>query len=123
MLFMKSKEKIEKAPKQNYRPPRYSCIVRVGINGFEGEARLKNISSGGFLMESRTYVAITAGDRYTMQIRPEADSGLKLFELAVEVRWIQSSEVKFSVGFLVIQPPSNRSFEKYFDHVKNKNRN
>ncbi|MDR3193049.1 MAG: hypothetical protein LBT87_08295, partial [Treponema sp.] len=61
MLFVKSKKRVEKAQGQSPRPTRYNCIVRVGINGFEGEALLKNISSGGFLMESRTYAAITVG--------------------------------------------------------------
>ncbi|MDR3191791.1 MAG: PilZ domain-containing protein [Treponema sp.] len=122
MLFTKTRKK-EEMTESAPRAPRYGCIVRVGINGFEGEAILSNISSGGFLMESRTYAAITVGDRYTIQIKPESESGLKLFELGVEVRWIRSTETKFSAGFLVIRPPVNRFFEKYLDYIKSKNRN
>jgi hypothetical protein len=121
MLFTKSKKKIEKTQDQASRAPRYDCVVKVGINGFEGEAVLKNVSNGGFLMESRTYAAITAGGHYTMQIKPEANSGLKLFELEVEVRWIRSTETKFSAGFLVVMYPVDRSFDKYLDYVKNQN--
>jgi hypothetical protein len=123
MLFSKKNEKVEEAEAPVARAPRYSCVVRVGINGFEGEALLKNISNGGFLMESRTYAAITVGEHYTMQIKPEAESGVQLFELEVEVRWIQSTETKFSAGFLIIKPPSDRSLEKYLDYVKTKRRN
>jgi vacuolar-type H+-ATPase subunit D/Vma8 len=123
MLFAKDKKKVEAVQKQPPRAPRYRCVVRAGINGFEGEAVLKNISSGGFLMESRTYAAIAVGEHYTIQIKPEAASGVKLFELEVEVRWIQSTETKFSAGFLVTKPPVDRSLEKYVDYVKTKIRN
>jgi hypothetical protein len=116
MLFAKGKETVEVAKVP--RKPRYGCVARVGINGFEGEAVLKNISAGGFRMESRTYAAIAVGEHYTMQIKPEAASGLKLFELEVEVRWIQSAETKFSAGFLVVKAPADRSFEKYVDHIR-----
>jgi hypothetical protein len=122
MLFAKSRRKTKTTEGQAHRLPRYICVVRVGINGFEGEAVLKNISAGGFLMESRTYAAIRAGERYTMRIKPEAASGVAIFELEVEVRWIQSTEKKFSAGFLVVRPPADRSFEKYVDYVKVQNR-
>jgi hypothetical protein len=116
MLFAKNKEKVEAAKLP--RRPRYRCVARVGINGFEGEAVLKNINLGGFLMESRTYAAIAVGEHYTMQIKPEDASRLKPFELEVEVRWIQSAETKFSAGFLVVKFPVDRSFEKYVDYIK-----
>jgi hypothetical protein len=117
MLFAKSKEKVEAAPVS--RPPRYDCVARISINGFEGEALLRNISAGGFLMESRTYAAIGVGDYYTMQMKPEADSGINNFELTVEARWIRSVETRFSAGFLVVNNNSvGRSFERYIEHIK-----
>jgi hypothetical protein len=120
MLFLKNKETAQVTEEKAPRPPRYDCVVRVGLNGFEGEAVLKNISAGGFLMESRTYAAITVGDHYTMQIKPDAASGLKLFELEVEVRWIQSAETRFSAGFLVMRHPADKSFDTYLEYVKTK---
>jgi hypothetical protein len=116
MAVTKGKEKAEAA--QTPRQPRYSCVGKVSINGFEGEAVLRNISVGGFLMESRTYAAISVGDHYTMRIKPEADSGIQVFELAVEVRWIRSVETRFSAGFLVIDNPVGRSLERYIEHIK-----
>jgi hypothetical protein len=40
MSFRKDKKRIEEASKRNLRPAR-SCIVTVGVNGFEGEALVK----------------------------------------------------------------------------------
>jgi hypothetical protein len=121
-MIFKDKQKIDKpSPKENPRPPRYTSIARVGINGFEGEAVLRNVSTGGFRMESRTYAAIGLGEHYVMQIKPEAVSDLRPFELEVEVRWIQSTETSFNAGFLVTKPPADRSFEKYIDYIKTRN--
>jgi hypothetical protein len=117
-LFTKSKEKVEAAQAQLPRQARYDCVARVGINGFEGEAALRNISEGGFLMESKTYAAIGVGERYTMRIKPEAESGIDPFELSVEVRWIRSAETKFSSGFLILDNPVGRSFQQYIEHIK-----
>jgi hypothetical protein len=121
MIFTAKKKTGKSVIKENPRPPRYISIARVGINGFEGEAVLRNISTGGFRMESRTYAAIGVGDHYTMQIKPEAASSLRPFELEIEVRWIQSTETRFNSGLLVIKPPIDRSFEKYVDYIKTRN--
>jgi hypothetical protein len=121
MLFAKKKKTTGEDQAQIPRTSRYDCVVKVGINGFEGEAVLKNISRGGFLMESKTYAALTVEERYTMQIKPEAISGVRSFSLEVEVRWIQSSETKFKAGFLVVSPPVDGYFEKYLDYIKIRN--
>jgi hypothetical protein len=118
MVFMEKNKAVKPASRESPRPPRYTSIARVGINGFEGEAVLRNISIGGFRMESRTYVAISVGEHYIMRIKPEAASNLRPFELEVEVRWIQSTETSFNSGFLVVTPPIDRSFEKYVDYIK-----
>jgi hypothetical protein len=128
-MFFKTKEK--KAPEKknaaadsqegpSTRAPRYRSIARVSINGFEGEAVLRNVSIGGFRMESRTYVAMQVGEQYTMRIQPEASANVKAFELDVEVRWIQSGETSFAAGFLVISVPAGNFYEKYVDSIKAK---
>jgi hypothetical protein len=105
------------APQQTLRPPRYTSIARVRINGFEGEAVLRNISIGGFRMESKTYAAITVGECYTMRIQPESQANIKAFELEVEVRWVQSTETNFNSGFQLVKAPPDRSFEKYIAYI------
>jgi hypothetical protein len=118
-MWFKTKKKAAKdldaAPP---RPPRYNSVARVRINGFEGEAVLRNVSIGGFRMESRTYAAIQTGERYTMRIQPEFSANVSVFELVVEVRWIQSSETSFSCGFLIVSAPVGNYYEKYIDSVR-----
>jgi hypothetical protein len=102
----------------NPRLPRYSTVARVSINGFEGTAVLRNISEGGFRLESKTYAAITPGEHYTMRISPEESSGIPHFELEVEGRWIRSAEHSFNAGFLIVKTPAGRVMERYMDHIK-----
>jgi hypothetical protein len=100
------------------REPRHSCIASVRINGFEGEAIITNISPSGYCMESKTYAALAPGERHVMRLQPEASSNLRAFDMEVEVRWIKSSETRFSAGFLILERPADRSLEKYIDYVR-----
>jgi hypothetical protein len=69
-------------------------------------------------MESRTYAALTPGEHHVMRIQPEGSSNLNAFDMEVEVRWIKSSENRFSAGFLITGRPADRSLEKYIDYVR-----
>jgi hypothetical protein len=118
-MWFKTKKKVEKEPLDSSpRAPRYNSVARVRINGFEGEAVLRNVSIGGFRMESRTYAAIQVGERYTIRIQPEHSPNAGAFELEVEVRWVQSSETSFSSGFLIVSVPVNAYYVKYIDSIK-----
>ncbi|MDR1949586.1 MAG: PilZ domain-containing protein [Spirochaetaceae bacterium] len=125
MIFFKKKQPIVEQVESNGSPraPRYNSWARVGINGFEGEALLRNISRGGFRMESRTFVAITIGEIYAMSITPEASTLLTPFDLEVEVRWVRSTESSFNAGFAVTKALSNRGFEKYVEYLEAHNTN
>jgi hypothetical protein len=103
------------------RMPRYNSVAHITINEFSGKALLRNISSGGFCMESKTYVALTPGDRYVMCLLPEMNSGVKPFEITVEVRWVKSTESKFSTGLAISEYSADRSFAKYLGYVKGRN--
>jgi hypothetical protein len=118
MIFKNKQKAKQPSSDESPRAPRYSCVAKVSINGFEGEAVLRNINHGGFRMESRTYAAIMVGEHYTMWIKPEVSANLPSFNLEVEVRWVRSTETSFNSGFLVIKPPADRSFEKYIEHNK-----
>ncbi|MDR2069163.1 MAG: PilZ domain-containing protein [Spirochaetaceae bacterium] len=122
MLFLKTRPEVKENPVDiTARAPRYTSVAYITINGFSGRALLRNISYGGFCMESRTYVAITPGEYYTMCLLPEPSINLRPFEMTVEVRWIRSTETKFSAGFLISKFPADRSFEKYFNYIKAQN--
>jgi hypothetical protein len=101
------------------RPPRYSCAAYVSINGFEGQALLRNISIGGFCLESRTYAALKQGEEHSMTITSDSTSGLAPFEIKVEVRWVRSTETSFNAGFAMVKSSvGNRAMEKYIDYLK-----
>jgi hypothetical protein len=121
MLFKSQTKTSQVSPEAAPRPPRYTSLARISMNGFEGEAVLRNVSIGGFRMESKTYVTITVGDRYAIVIKPENASRLQAFEMEVEVRWVKSSETSFNCGFSITKPPDGRSLEKYIDYIRIKN--
>jgi hypothetical protein len=114
-LFFKKKKNAEStAVDKSPRDPRYLSLAMVSINGFEGQAVLRNVSAGGFCMESKTFADMDVGASYSISVTPEEHAGIGHFELTVEVRWILSSPEKFSVGFRVVQGNS-RAFEKYVE--------
>ena len=100
--------KHEEAP----RPPRYASLALVRINGFEGYAVLKNVSAGGFRMESKTFVDMEAGNACSIQITPEAEAGINPFDFEVRVQWVQSFAEKFAAGFHVVHG-NTRPLEEY----------
>jgi hypothetical protein len=124
MLLFKKKEKeasaqaVDKSPRQ----PRYDCIAYVKVNGFEGQAVLRNISIGGFCMESRTYAAMQPGEQYAMEISPPQETGITPFEVKVEARWVKSDVASFNVGFLISDPRGERFLAKYIDYLKRQGR-
>ncbi|MDR2136014.1 MAG: hypothetical protein LBO76_05295 [Treponema sp.] len=124
MLFFKAKKKEAgraEEPASVARAPRYGSLALVGINGYEGMAVLRNVSESGFRMESKTFVEMDLGGVYTIRISPEISSGVKQFELKVETRWIQSSQDKFTAGFMVVDG-GNHSFQRYVDFLRDSSR-
>jgi hypothetical protein len=117
MLFFKSKEREEKSAPIVDRAPRYESLAVVNINGYEGIAVLRNISQTGFRMESKTFVEIEIGSTYTIRISPPLSTGIQDFDTAVEVRWIQSSPEKFSLGLMLTQG-GNHFFQRYVNFIK-----
>ncbi|MDR1024617.1 MAG: PilZ domain-containing protein [Treponema sp.] len=121
MPFFKSKSKSGGAVLDSQavvtRAPRYDNLALVSIDGYEGVAVLRNISQSGFRLESKTFVDMESGSVHTMQINPEASSGLKPFEIKVEVRWIQITQEKFSMGLMIIQGES-RVLHRYIEFLK-----
>jgi hypothetical protein len=125
MPFFKFKSKKKDTASDNQavvtRAPRYDTLALVSINGFEGVAVLRNVSQSGFRMESKTFVEMESGSVHTMQINPEPLSGLRSFEIKVEVRWIQSALEKFSAGFMILQGES-RTLQRYIEFLRDGSR-
>jgi hypothetical protein len=119
-LFKKKTTEVkkERTEEKVERAPRYDSYALVKVNGFEGQALLKNMSITGFCMQSKTYANLTPGSVYSISIMPEASSGLKAIEAEVEVRWVRSEVSNFEVGLLVTKPSPGREMEKYVDYLK-----
>jgi hypothetical protein len=107
-------------PGKNPRQPRFDCTAYVKINGFEGQALLKNISISGFGMASRTYAAMQVGERYVMQIVPASETGVNPFEVEVEARWVKSEVTQFTVGFQTTNRSADRYLTKYVEYLSQK---
>ncbi|MDR2446133.1 MAG: PilZ domain-containing protein [Treponema sp.] len=119
MLFNKKQkqEEVEKRPAENRRAVRFSSMASVRINGFEGEALLKDINTSGLCMESVTYATLDLNETYVMSISPEPSFGVETFDLKVKVQWLRSSAALFSTGFSIVESPHGRAFQKYLDAV------
>jgi hypothetical protein len=101
------------------RPPRYASLALVRINGFEGYAVLRNVSAGGFRMESKTFVDMEAGNACSIQITPETEAGISQFDFEVSVQWVQSFAEKFAAGFRVVHG-NIRPLEEYVAFLQRK---
>jgi hypothetical protein len=94
---------------------RYSSIAGISINGFEGQALLKDISSSGFCLESATCAMINVNEQYIVKITPEPDLKIKAFEVTVVVQWVRNSEDEFETGLKIVRPPLGQSFKRYLE--------
>jgi hypothetical protein len=122
MAFFKKKKEEEDKDEAVQRSPRYNSVAGVYINGFDGQALLKNISVGGFCMQSKTFAALVPGEEYGMKISPEKPSGLDAFDVEVEVRWVRSEVSRFEAGLLIAGSPSVREMEKYINYLASRPR-
>jgi hypothetical protein len=100
------------------RAPRYECMARISIEGFEGEAVMRNVSPGGFRMESRVHREIAVHTLCSVRVAPEDGSGIQAFDLEAEVRWVRIDEDSLSAGFMVPGKVAEESFESYVTYRK-----
>ncbi|MDR1904705.1 MAG: PilZ domain-containing protein [Treponema sp.] len=121
-LFKKKKEAAVSSAKEKPRAPRYECKAYIRINGLEGQAVLRNISIGGFQMESKIYALLEEGRVYHIFVAPKDFADVASFEVNVEIRWVQISISSFTVGLAVIPPILDKNFEKYIEYITLYNR-
>jgi hypothetical protein len=122
MIYTKKERSPGDSSGKNPRAPRYDCMARISIKGFEGEAVMRNVSPGGFRMESRTHREISVHTLCSVRVDPEDGSGIQTFELEAEVRWVLSNEDGLSAGFMVPAAESGKiapgTFESYVEYRK-----
>ena len=96
---------------------RYSSKAGICINGFEGEALLKDISSTGFCLESATSIIIEINGQYKVKVTPESKLGIKPFEVLVSVQWVRNSEDSFEMGLRIVKGPMGQAFKQYMEAI------
>jgi hypothetical protein len=122
MIFVKNK----KTPKTDAastllkkRTSRYDCLAVVSIDGFEGQAALKNISTEGGCIVSRTYAVLKPGNEYVIRVIPPGIPDMVPFKINIEIKWVKSTEAVFNAGFMAAASPMrNRALESYLNYIK-----
>jgi hypothetical protein len=97
---------------------RYSSVAGISVNGFEGQALLKDISNSGFCLESATCVMMNVNEQYIVKITPEPSLNIKPFEVSVGVQWVKNAEDSFETGLKIIKPPLGQAFKQYLEALR-----
>jgi hypothetical protein len=97
---------------------RYPTLAQARIEGISGgETLLKDLSITGCCVESTTYVEIKLNTRYKIEVIPEVASGIGDFELLAESKWLHTSGYSCEIGFVILESPKGRSFQRYVDYL------
>jgi hypothetical protein len=100
------------------KQPRYVSLARARIpQAGEGDILLKDISITGCGIESTMMLDLILHNQYKMEILPEAASAIGRFELVVEPSWIRAVEYSFEAGFVIVESPKGRQFQRYVDYL------
>ena len=100
------------------KQPRYVSLARARISQVgEGDILLKDISITGCGIESTIILDLILHNQYKMEILPEAASEIGHFELVVEPSWIRAAGYSFEAGFIIVESPKGRQFQRYVDYL------
>ncbi|GMO31658.1 MAG: hypothetical protein Ta2B_12740 [Termitinemataceae bacterium] len=97
---------------------RLSSLARASISqAFAGDALLKDISVTGCRLEHTALIDVKTGEKYQLTIKPESIAKIGEFTLTVEARWVQSANFNCEAGFLVVESPKGKLFQRYVDYL------
>jgi hypothetical protein len=97
---------------------RYRAQARASIAGvFESGGLLKDISITGCCIECTMRVNIRPESQYTIQISPDQSSEIGDFDLLVEARWVRPRGDSCEMGFMIIESPKGKQFQRYVDYL------
>jgi hypothetical protein len=83
------------------REERFIFDAFIEIAGFEGFAKLKDVSFNGFCFESSTYVSLEVGKSYSITIKPENVKTVKGLKFSAKVKWFKTTGSNFKAGFKI----------------------
>ena len=97
---------------------RYRAQAQASIAGvFENGGLLKDISITGCCIECTMKVTIRPDSQYTIQVSPDPNSEIGNFDLLVESRWIRPKGDSYEMGFMIIESPKGKQFQRYVDYL------
>jgi hypothetical protein len=97
------------------KTPRYASQAGITFAGFEGEAKVKNVSLLGCCLESVTYASILPDEVYTAKIILEARKKIEAFDLRLKLHWSRSNETLYEAGFTLEDNQSNTKLLQYVE--------
>jgi hypothetical protein len=109
---------LESGMLEKRKQPRYVSLARVRIpQAGNTDILLKDISITGCGIESTMMLDLILNNPYKMEILPEAASEIGRFELVVEPSWIRAAGYSFEAGFVIVESPKGRQFQRYVDYL------
>ena len=100
------------------RNVRYQTLAKASIKeANEGEILLKDISILGCRVECTTKTGIEKNSRYRLDVIPENASKIGSFDLLVETKWIRTGSYACEIGFLIVESPRRKLFQRYVDYL------
>jgi hypothetical protein len=97
---------------------RYRSRARACIPGtFEGDGLLKDLSVTGCCIECTMRVDIKPHTKHTIQVFPESISEIGQFDVLTECRWFRSTGNTYEIGFMIIESPKGKQFQRYVDYL------
>jgi len=97
---------------------RFKSLAKVRILDVSiGDALLGDLSITGCRVECTNYAEVELNKRYTLEVIPESDAKIGVFELSVESKWMRTENYSCEIGFIVIESPKGKLFERYVDYL------
>ena len=97
---------------------RFKSLAKVKIKEINsGEALLNDLSVTGCRVECTNYAEITLNKPYTLEITPESEAKIGVFELEVESKWMRTEAYSCEIGFIIHESPKGKLFDRYVDYL------
>ena len=97
---------------------RYQTIAKAKIKGIDyGETVLKDLSITGCCLESTVQLDIKPGTKHKIEIIPENAANIRKFELTAEAVWIHGGSYSMELGFIILESPKGKLFQRYVDYL------
>ena len=97
---------------------RYETLAKVKIEGIiEEEPLLKDINITGCRVACSNSAEIELNKQLKLEILPESAAKIGPFDFLAESKWIRTSSRSYEIGFLILESPKGKQFQRYVDYL------